>query len=48
MAVEEMSGEDRALLENAAAQSCWELLARRYPETIHRVIVGNQDARARP
>ena len=31
MAVEEMSGEDRALLENAAAQSCWELLARRYP-----------------
>lgn len=31
MAVEEMAGEDRALLENAAAQSCWELLARRYP-----------------
>jgi long-chain acyl-CoA synthetase len=31
MAVEEMSGEDRALLENAVAQSCWELLARRYP-----------------
>ena len=31
VAVEEMSGEDRALLENAAAQSCWELLARRYP-----------------
>jgi long-chain acyl-CoA synthetase len=31
IAVEEMSGEDRALLENAAAQSCWELLARRYP-----------------
>ena len=31
MAVEEMSGEDRALLEDAAAQSCWELLARRYP-----------------
>ena len=31
MAVEEMSGEDRAILENAAAESSWELLARRYP-----------------
>ncbi len=31
MAPEEMSGEDRALLEDAAAQSAWELLARRYP-----------------
>jgi long-chain acyl-CoA synthetase len=31
MAVEDMSGEDRALLDNAAAQSCWNLLVRRYP-----------------
>ncbi len=30
MSVEEMSGEDRALLEDPAAQSVWELLARRY------------------
>src|SRR5439155_11831884 len=30
MSVKEMSGEDRALLEDPAAQSVWELLARRY------------------
>jgi long-chain acyl-CoA synthetase len=30
MSVEEMSGEDRALLEDSAAQSVWELLAKRY------------------
>jgi len=30
MSVEEMSGEDRALLEDSAAQSAWEVLARRY------------------
>jgi long-chain acyl-CoA synthetase len=30
MSVEEMSGEDRALLEDPAAQSVWELLAQRY------------------
>jgi long-chain acyl-CoA synthetase len=30
MSIEEMSGEDRALLEDSAAESVWELLARRY------------------
>ena len=30
MSVEEMSGEDRALLEDSSAQSVWELLAKRY------------------
>ena len=30
MSIEEMSGEDRALLEDSAAQSVWELLAKRY------------------
>jgi long-chain acyl-CoA synthetase len=30
MSIEEMSGEDRALLEDSAAQSVWEMLARRY------------------
>ena len=30
MDVDEMSGEDRALLEDSAAQSVWELLAKRY------------------
>src|SRR5438067_3144317 len=30
MSVEKMSGEDRALLEDSAAQSVWELLAKRY------------------
>lgn len=30
MSVEEMSGEDRALLEDSAARSVWELLAKRY------------------
>jgi len=30
MLIEEMSGEDRALLEDSAAQSVWELLVRRY------------------
>src|SRR5437762_11446978 len=30
MDVDEMSGEDRALLEDSAAQSVWELLAQRY------------------
>jgi long-chain acyl-CoA synthetase len=30
MDVDEMSGEDRALLEDSAAQSAWELLAKRY------------------
>jgi long-chain acyl-CoA synthetase len=30
MSVEEMSGEDRALLEDPAAQAVWELLAQRY------------------
>jgi len=30
--VEEMSGEDRALLEDDAAREVWELLARRYPD----------------
>src|SRR5207253_1197646 len=30
MSVEEMSGEDRALLEDSAAQSVWEMLAKRY------------------
>jgi long-chain acyl-CoA synthetase len=30
MDVDEMSGEDRALLEDSAAQSVWEMLARRY------------------
>lgn len=31
MAIEEMSGEDRALLEHLAALACWEILIRRYP-----------------
>lgn len=31
MAIEEMSGEDRALLDDPAAHSVWELLIRRYP-----------------
>ena len=30
MSIEEMSGDDQALMENAAARSCWELLKRRY------------------
>ena len=30
MSIEEMSGEDRALLEDSAAQSVWEMLAKRY------------------
>ena len=30
MSIEEMSGEDRALLEDSATQSVWELLAKRY------------------
>jgi len=30
MSVDEMSGEDRALLEDSSAQSVWELLAKRY------------------
>src|SRR5437016_13280466 len=30
MSVEEMSGEDRALLEDPSAQSVWELLTKRY------------------
>src|SRR5438477_4532840 len=30
MSIDEMSGEDRALLENSAAESVWELLAKRY------------------
>src|SRR5207247_1547190 len=30
MSIDEMSGEDRALLEDSAAQSVWELLAKRY------------------
>src|SRR5438046_8858054 len=30
MDVDEMSGEDRALLQDSAAQSVWELLAKRY------------------
>lgn len=32
MAIEEMSGEDRALLEHPAALACWEILIRRYPD----------------
>jgi long-chain acyl-CoA synthetase len=32
MSIEVMSGEDRALLEDSAAQSVWELLARRYQD----------------
>ena len=30
MSIEEMSGEDRSLLEDSAAQSVWEMLAKRY------------------
>jgi long-chain acyl-CoA synthetase len=32
MSIEEMSGEDRALLEDPAAQSVWDLLAKKYPD----------------
>src|SRR5260370_33953459 len=32
MHIEEMSGEDRALLDDHAAQATWELLARRYKD----------------
>src|SRR5207253_10600902 len=32
MPIDEMSGEDRALVEDPAAQSVWELLAKRYPD----------------
>jgi Phosphopantetheine attachment site. len=32
MPIEEMSGEDRALLDDHAAQATWELLARRYKD----------------
>jgi long-chain acyl-CoA synthetase len=32
MSIEEMSGEDRALLDDHAAQATWELLARRYKD----------------
>jgi len=31
ISIDEMSDEDQGLVENAAARSCWELLARRYP-----------------
>src|SRR5437588_5066447 len=46
MDVEEMSGEDRALLEDSSAQSVWELLAKRYrdkrltPDTSPQVDLG--------
>src|ERR671912_577817 len=32
VAPEEMSGEDRALLENTAAMDVWKMLAERYPD----------------